>query len=92
MTGAGVYCHSVREIDYAGLIARLPEDFDATAVMRRSVHSFYGGAHLFTAGTPDKLGKIALGYFERYAATPADLATIHRWTFDAETVERVQFT
>ncbi len=89
MTGAGVYCHSVREIDYAGLIARLPEESDATAVMRHSVHSFYGGAHLFTAGTPDKLGKIALRYFQNYAPTPADLATSHGWTFDAETVERV---
>ncbi len=29
---------------------------------RSPVHVVYGGAHLFKAGTPEKLGKIALVY------------------------------
>lgn len=87
-----VYARNVHGIDIDGLTARLPETTGLdtpTVAQRTAVHTFYGGAQLFKAGTPLKLGKIAMGYFERYAATPTDLAEIHGWTLDAETLERV---
>jgi len=34
---------------------------------RRPVHTVYGGAHLFTAGTTRKLGAVALGMMDEYA-------------------------
>jgi citrate lyase beta subunit len=34
---------------------------------REPVHTVYGGAHLFTAETPAKLGRVALGVMDEYA-------------------------
>lgn len=40
---------------------------------RQPVHVVYGGAHLFTAATPRKLGDIALRYVDAYAPDAAAL-------------------
>jgi len=52
---------------------------------RQPVHTFYGGAHLFRAETPQRLGAIALGMFERYAPDPAHVFSA---LFDASTGDR----
>jgi citrate lyase beta subunit len=41
---------------------------------REPVHVVYGGAHLFKAGTPAKLGAIALNAIDSYAPTFAEFA------------------
>ena len=41
---------------------------------RQPVHTFYGGAHLFTAGLAPKLGAIALRALDEYAPTAPALA------------------
>ena len=41
---------------------------------RQAVHTVYGGAHLFRANTAARLGSLALGFVDEYAATPAELA------------------
>lgn len=45
---------------------------DPTA--RQPVHTLYGGAHLFKAGLPARMGELALAALEEYAPAPADLA------------------
>src|SRR5436305_15189842 len=50
--------------------ARYPGETGA----RQPVHTFYGGAHLFRAGTAAKLGALAIGSLEQYAPDPATLA------------------
>ena len=47
--------------------ARYPGDSGA----RQPVHTVYGGAHLFTAETPKKLGELALKSLETYAPDAA---------------------
>ncbi|MEQ1506811.1 MAG: phosphoenolpyruvate kinase, partial [Myxococcota bacterium] len=37
---------------------------------RQPVHTVYGGAHLFSAGTPRRLGELALAHLRRYAPDP----------------------
>jgi citrate lyase beta subunit len=44
------------------------------SISRNPVHVVYGGAHLFTAETPRKLGKIALRSMETYAPNFAEFA------------------
>ncbi|HEX8638297.1 MAG TPA: aldolase/citrate lyase family protein [Pyrinomonadaceae bacterium] len=44
------------------------------SIARNPVHVVYGGAHLFTAETPRKLGKIALRSVETYAPNFAEFA------------------
>ena len=41
---------------------------------RQPVHSVYGGAHLFRAGTARRLGDLALGALEEYAPSPFTFA------------------
>jgi citrate lyase beta subunit len=41
---------------------------------RQPVHTVYGGAHLFRAGTAARLGELALAALDAYAPTPDDLA------------------
>jgi citrate lyase beta subunit len=41
---------------------------------RQPVHTVYGGAHLFTAGTARKMGDVALRAMQDYAPSPAALA------------------
>lgn len=55
-----------------------PEKTDSSLLIpevpRAPVHVVYGGAHLFTAETPDKLGKHALKSLDTYAPNFAELA------------------
>lgn len=44
------------------------------SALRSPVHVVYGGAHLFTAGTPVKLGKISLKSLQTYAPNYAEFA------------------
>jgi citrate lyase beta subunit len=41
---------------------------------RQAVHTVYGGAHLFSAETPKKLGELALRALDTYAPDPATFA------------------
>ena len=43
---------------------------------RQAVHTVYGGAHLFKAETPKKIGGLALKSLEEYAPTAAALAEV----------------
>jgi citrate lyase beta subunit len=52
------------------LLRRYPGDSGA----RQAVHTVYGGAHLFTAETPKKLGELALRALETYAPDAATLS------------------
>jgi citrate lyase beta subunit len=52
---------------------------------RSPVHVFYGGANLFKADTPSKLGKIALKSFETYAPNFAEFARA-MWIKGADTL------
>ena len=51
-------------------LQRYPGDSGA----RQAVHTVYGGAHLFTAETPKKLGELALRALETYAPDAASFA------------------
>ncbi len=44
--------------------------------LRQPVHTVYGGAHLFTAQTPKKLGALALRSFEKYAQSGEEIALL----------------
>ena len=46
----------------------------SSASTRSQVHVVYGGAHLFTAETPKKLGKIALRAIKEYAPDTDEFA------------------
>lgn len=46
---------------------------------RQPVHTVYGGAHLFKAGTAGRLGELALAALERFAASPEALAAAVGW-------------
>jgi citrate lyase beta subunit len=54
---------------------------------RQPVHTVYGGAQLFSASTPAKLGELARGFASRWAGEPADLESI--LGMDAVLAERV---
>lgn len=41
---------------------------------RQPVHTVYGGAHLFTADTPRRMGELALRALDAYARGPVELA------------------
>src|SRR5215510_9155501 len=49
--------------------------FPGEPAARQAVHTVYGGAHLFTADLPKKLGKAALAALHDYAPDPSALAT-----------------
>src|SRR5439155_7477710 len=51
-------------------LRRYPGDSGA----RQAVHTVYGGAHLFTAETPKKLGELALKALDTYAPDAATFA------------------
>lgn len=63
--------------------ARYPVD----AGRRQPVHTVYGGAHLFSAELPAKLGKVALGALERYGGDPASFARGAGFTDDPRLAE-----
>ena len=56
--------------------ARLGKEFPGEGPERQPVHTVYGGAHLFSAGTATRLGELAMSSLERWAANPEDLRAI----------------
>lgn len=52
---------------------RYPGSFESVGA-RQAVHTVYGGAHLFNAETPRKLGELALRALETYAPDATTLA------------------
>jgi citrate lyase beta subunit len=54
--------------------ARLSADFPGEGPDRQPVHTVYGGAHLFRAGTAQKLGELALESLGEWCPTADDLA------------------
>ena len=56
--------------------ARLGTDFPGDSPDRQPVHTVYGGAHLFSASTSERLGELSLDALERWAPGPDDLASI----------------
>jgi len=62
--------------------AELPQPFVQS---RQPVHVIYGGAHLFNAQTPEKLGKIALKSLETFAPDFAEFARA-MWLSGADTL------
>ncbi len=57
-----------------GANARFEQDFPGITVARQPVHTVYGGAHLFNAGSVAKLGGLARRHLITYAPTFIDLA------------------
>jgi len=55
---------------------RLGTDFPGDGPERQPVHTVYGGAHLFSAGTAGRLGELSLAALEQWAPTAGDLAEI----------------
>lgn len=53
---------------------RVAEHFPGDSPQRQPVHTFYGGAHLFTADTIEKLGAAARRALQAYAPGPVELA------------------
>ncbi|HUO85998.1 MAG TPA: phosphoenolpyruvate kinase [Thermoanaerobaculia bacterium] len=58
---------------------------------RQPVHTVYGGAHLFRAGTAGRLGELALAALDAHGQSPAELAAAlgPPLAEDAELAERV---
>ena len=51
------------------------EQYPGDSPQRQPIHTFYGGAHLFNASLPAKLGAIALRALDEHAPNAAALAT-----------------
>ncbi len=51
-------------------------DFPGEGPERQPVHTVYGGAHLFSSGSAQRLGELALGALEQWASEPDDFARI----------------
>jgi citrate lyase beta subunit len=58
------------------LLETLETDAGPRRARRQPIHVVYGGAHIFSAETIPKLGRIARKFYETYAPRAADLATI----------------
>jgi len=56
--------------------AHLGRDFPGDGPERQPVHTVYGGAHLFSAGTAPRLGELAMSSLETWAPSSEDLASI----------------
>ena len=50
--------------------------FPGDSHRRQPVHTVYGGAQLFSAGTTAKLGRLAAAAFDQYAGDPSVLASV----------------
>jgi citrate lyase beta subunit len=59
----------------AGTNAALARRYPGEVGTRQPVHTVYGGAHLFTADTAQKLGRVALRALEEYAPDSEQLAS-----------------
>ena len=53
---------------------RAAEQYPGDSPQRQPIHTFYGGAHLFSAGLPRKLGDLALRALEEHAPDAGTLA------------------
>lgn len=58
----------------SALLRRLPAGEPPPSTRRQPVHTVYGGAHLFRAGTIPKLGELALRSLQDWAPDPEALA------------------
>jgi len=56
-----------------GFLQRIPAERVVADLGRAPVHVVYGGAHLFSADTPNKLGELARRALGTFAATPEEL-------------------
>jgi citrate lyase beta subunit len=56
--------------------ARIAAGFPGERPDRQPVHTVYGGAHIFGAGTAPRLGDLALGWMERWCPEPASFESI----------------
>lgn len=56
--------------------ARVADDFPGESPERQPVHTVYGGAHLFSAGTAGRLGELAQDFAERWVPDPSDLGEV----------------
>lgn len=56
--------------------SRIAADFPGEGPERQPVHTVYGGAQLFSAATPSKLGSLALDFASKWVETPADMEKI----------------
>lgn len=66
------------------------EDPTVFSYLKRSpVHVVYGGAHLFTAETPQKLGRLALNSIDTYAPNFVEFA-VAMWLSGADTLPKYQ--
>src|SRR6188472_4537973 len=54
--------------------ARFYRRYPGDSGARQAVHTVYGGAHLFNAETPKKLGELALRSLDTYAPDPQTFA------------------
>lgn len=77
------------ELDFffAKLATENPPKFSHS--MREPVHVVYGGAHLFTAETPQKLGKLALRSIDTYAPNFVEFAEA-MWLKGADSLPKHQ--
>ena len=55
---------------------RIAADFPGDGPERQPVHTVYGGAQLFSASTPAKLGELALEFMHRWGRDPGALADV----------------
>jgi citrate lyase beta subunit len=63
------------EADLARWSTTLPQP-TLQAARWRPLHTVYGGAHLFKATTPDRLGALALAHLERHGKDPGTFARV----------------
>ena len=56
---------------------RFARHFPGESGARQPVHTVYGGAHLFKAGTAKKLGDLALSALATYAPDPSEAKFEH---------------
>lgn len=56
--------------------ARIADDFPGDGPERQPVHTVYGGAQLFSASTPSRLGELAKDFASRWAGRPAEFESI----------------
>ncbi len=69
------------------IMQRISAESPSFPIKSQPMHTVYGGAHLFTESTPDKVAQIASGYFSKYISNPQQLADIFGITEDSITHE-----
>jgi citrate lyase beta subunit len=69
--------------------AETAREYPVSAGRRQPVHTVYGGAHLFKAGTTGKLGQLALKSLEEYGPDPVAFAKATGITEDATLAKKI---